>query len=183
MTDILVRHYSWKANSPVTCFLSSGWVPNCYLTYQNILPAPVVLLDSGVFIAPDSDVLFDQLGQDFANYFEEKGFDWKRLAGAKVIEIGGIPALDYIDQVARTSSGAYLDHNIRVNSVISSYQLPNGSLPFSQALGDLATSVVLRQTSLKFSLIPVNSSSGSPECIDVPFVASLSANPFTDGPS
>jgi len=128
-------------------------------------------------------VLFDQLGPDFANYFEEKGFDWKRLAGAKVLEIGGIPALDYIDQVARTTSGGYLDHNIRVNSVISSYQLPNGSLPFSQRLGDLASYLVLRQTSLKFTLIPVNSPSGSPECIDVPFVASLSASPFTDGPS
>jgi hypothetical protein len=183
MTDILVRPYSWEANPSVTCFLSSGWVPACYMTYQNILPAPVVLLDDGVFIAPDTDVLFDQLGSDFANYFEEKGFDWKRLAGAKVLEIGEIPALDYIDQVAHTTSGAYLDHNIRVNSVISSYQLPNGSLPISQSLGDLATNGFIRQTSLKFSLIPVDSPSGSPECIDVPFVASLNADTFTDGPS
>ena len=67
------------------------------MTYQNILPAPIVLLDTGVFIAPDSNVLFDQLGPDFAKYFEKKGFDWKRLAGAKVLEIGGVSALDYID--------------------------------------------------------------------------------------
>ena len=153
------------------------------MTYQNILPAPIVLLDAGVFIAPDSNVLFDQLGPDFAKYFEKKGFDWKRLAGAKVLEIGGVSALDYIDQVARTASGGFLDHNIRVNSVITSYQLPNGTL--SQRLGDLASYPVLRQTSLNFSLIPINSPSGSPEFIDVPFVASLNGQPgqFTDGPS
>jgi hypothetical protein len=153
------------------------------MAFQNVLPAPVVLLDAGVFIAPDSDVLFDQLGPDFANYFKEKGFDWKRLAGAKVLEIGGMPALDYIDQVAHTASGNFLDHNVRVNSVVSSYQMPNGS--FSQSLGDLAFSPVLRPTSLslKFTLIPVHSPSGSPECIDVPFVTFFSGFPFLDAVS
>ena len=165
----------------ITCFLSSVWFPHCYTGFVNILPAPIVLLDDGVFIAPDSDVLFDQLGPDFADYFKARGFDWKRLAGAKVLEIGGLPALDYIDQVAHTASGNYLDHNIRVNSVVSSYQVPNGTL--SQRLGDLAFSLVIRQTSLKFSLIPVSSSSGVPECIDVPFVASFGGQPFVDGPS
>ena len=151
------------------------------MTYQSILPAPIVLLDTDVFIAPNSDVLFDQFGQGFPDYFEKKGFDWKRLAGAKVLEIGGLPALDYIDQVARTASGNFLDHNIRVNSVVTSYLLSNGN--FSQRLGDLASSSVLRQTSLKFSLIPANSSSGSPEYIDIPFVASFSGRPFVDGQS
>ncbi|KAI9513403.1 hypothetical protein F5148DRAFT_3736 [Russula earlei] len=157
------------------------WLPTCYLTYQNILPAPIVLLDEGVFIAPDSDSLFDQFGSNFTDYFAAKGLDWRRLAGAKVLEIGGMPACDYIDSVARTASGNYLDHNVRVNSVLSSYQLPNGNL--SQRLGDLASSLVLRQTSLKFSLIPVDSPSGNPECIDVPFVAFFGGNPFDDGPS
>jgi hypothetical protein len=162
-------------------FLSPGWFPNCYTTYQNMLPTPIVLLDEGVFIAPNTDVLFDQFGSDFADYFAAKGFDWKRLAGAKVLEIGGMPALDYIDQVARTQSGNFLDHNVRVNSVVSSYQMPNQT--FSQRLGDLASSLVLRQTSLKFTLIPVNSPSGSPECIDVPFVAAFSGATFVDGQS
>ena len=151
------------------------------MTYQNILPAPIVLLDTGVFIAPDSDVLFDQFGQDFSDYFQKKGFDWKRLAGAEVLEIGGLSALDYIDQVARTASGLFLDHNIRVNSVISSYLTFNGT--FLQRLGDLASSPVVRQTSLKFSLIPVDSASGTPESIDVPFVAASSGLKFVDGQS
>jgi len=151
------------------------------VTYQNILPAPIVLLDTGVFIAPDSDVLFDQFGQDFADYFQKKDFDWKRLAGAEVLEIGGLSALDYIDQVARTASGNFLDHNIRVNSVISSYLTFIGT--FLQRLGDLASSPVVRQTSLKFSLIPVDSASGTPESIDVPFVAASLGLKFVDGQS
>jgi len=137
-----------------------------------------VLLDTGVFIAPDSDVLFDGFGKDFADYFTAKGFDWKRLAGAEVLEIDGLPVLEYIDQVARTASGDFLDHNIRVNRVISSYQLYNGS--FFQRLGDLASSSVVRQTCLKFSLIPVDSPSGTPECIDVPFVSAPYGQPFVD---
>jgi len=126
-------------------------------------------------------VLFDGFEQGFADYFTEKGFDWKRLAGAQVLEIGGLSALDYIDQVARTASGNYLDHNIRVNNVISSYAMNNGG--FSQRLGDLASSYVVRQTSLNFSVIPVDSTSGTPECIDVPFVSYYPGQPFVDGQS
>jgi hypothetical protein len=151
------------------------------MTYVNILPTPIVLLDKGVFVAPDVDVLFGPPGSNFSNYFKAKGFDWRPFAGAQVLKIGGVPARDYIDTVARTASGNFLDHNIRVNSVVSSYQMPSGN--FSQRLGDLASSPVLRQTSLQFTLIPVNSPSGSPECIDVPFVAVFNALPFEDGPS
>ena len=171
-----------KADPIVTLFLSSGWFPFCYFnTYQNILPAPVVLLGAGVFIAPDTDVLFNQLGQEFEDFFTAKGFDWRRLAGAKVVEIEGMPPRQYIDKVARTVSGNFLDHNIRVNSVVTSYQMPDGN--FSQRLGDLASSSVLRQTSLKFSLIPVDSNSGEPEFIEVPFVAGFNGQTFVDGPS
>ena len=151
------------------------------MIYENTLPAPIVLLDTGVFIALDSDVLFDGFGQDFADYFNKKGFDWKRLAGAKVLEIGGLTVLDYIDYVARTASGNFLDHNIRVNSVVSSYQLLNTT--FSQRLGDLASSFVLRQTSLNFTLIPVDSPSGMPEYVDIPFVAGFRGKQFVDGQS
>ena len=181
--DILVRTYSSEADPLLTSGYppSSGWFPSCYTAIQNILPTPVVLLDTGVFIAPDSDVLFDQFAPEFPEFFEKKGFDWKRLAGAEVLEIGGLPALDYIDQVARTASGNFLDHNIRVNSVISSYLIFNGT--FLQRLGDLASSFVLRQTSLKFSLIPVDSASSTPESIDVPFVAVSRDLEFVDGQS
>jgi hypothetical protein len=181
LNDGHTRTVLFLRTDPFVTFLLSGWYPSCYMTYENILPAPIVLLNTGVFIAPDSNVLFDHLAPDFANYFEAKGFNWKRLAGAKVLEIGGLPVLDYIDQVAHTASGGYLDHNVRVNSVVSSYSMPNGTL--SQRLGDLASSSVLRKTSLKFSLIPVDSPSGSPECIDVPFIASFIGRPFVDGPS
>jgi len=126
-------------------------------------------------------VLFDGLGQGFADYYTNKGFDWKRLAGAQVQEIGGLSALDYIDQVASTASGNFLDHNIRVNNVISGYSMNNGG--FSQRLGDLASSSVLRQTSLNFSVIPVGSTTGTPESIDVPFVSVYSGQPFADGQS
>jgi hypothetical protein len=172
-----------KIDPIVTLFLSPGWFPNCYNTYQNILPAPVVLLGADVFIAPDADVLFDQLGQDFEDFFTAKGFDWRRLAGAKVVEIEGMPPRHYIDKVARTVSGNFLDHNIRVNSVVSGYQMPEANGSFSQRLGDLATSSVVRQTCLKFSLIPVDSHSSEPECIDVPFVAALIGQTFDDGPT
>ena len=178
-TSLLVHS---KADSIVTLFLSPGWFPFCYFgTYQNILPAPVVLLNADVFIAPDTNVLFDQLGQEFEDFFTAKGSDWRRLAGARVVEIEGMPPRQYIDKVARTVSGNFLDHNIRVNSVVTSYQLLHGNL--SQRLGDLAFSSVLRQTSLKFSLIPVDSNSSEPEFIEVPFVAGFSGQTFVDGPS
>jgi len=156
-----------------------GWFPDCYNSYQNILPAPVVILDNGIFIAPNSVGLLNQLGSDFTDFFAAKKFNWQRLAGAKVLTIGGLPAFDYIDKIARTVSGNYLDHNIRVNSVVSGYWLPNTTL--SQRLGDLAGPFFLTQTSLEFSLIPVNST--TPELVDVPFIASLIGAPFTDGRS
>ena len=100
-----------------------AWFPNCYNSYQNILPAPVVILDNGIFIAPDSVELLNQLGSNFTHFFVAKKFNWQRLAGARVLTIGGLPASDYIDKIARTVSGNYLDHNVRVNSVVSSYRI------------------------------------------------------------
>ncbi len=159
----------------------SGWLPNCYFTYNNILPAPIVLLDNGVFIAPDSVEVLSLLGDGFTRFFAAKGFDWKRLAGAKVIEIDGLPILQYIDKIAHTVSGNYLDHNIRVNSVVSSYRIVGTG--WSQRLGGHASELFLKQTSLEFKLIPQGSTSGAPELVDVPFVAHFIGNNFTDGPS
>lgn len=157
----------------------SGWYPYCYLSYNNVLPTPVVLLDNDVFIAPDSVKLLSQYGPSFTGFFEGKNFDWKRLAGAKVIQIGGLPALDYIDKIAKTVSGNYLDHNIRVNSVVSSYRIVGSN--WSQRLGDLASELFPQQTSLEFVLIPKGSD--APETVDVPFVAAFLGGAFTDGPS
>jgi hypothetical protein len=179
--DIRVRLFYSQVCSLVTSLRHTGWLPDCYTTYQNILPAPVVLLDKGIFIASDTDVLFDQLGSDFTDYLAEMGFDWKRLAGAKVLRIGRYRARDYIDKVAHTDSGNFLDHNVRVNSVISGYQMLNGT--FSRRLGDLASSQVLKKTSLLFTIIPANSTTGLPEKVDVPFVAAFVGVPFNDGPS
>lgn len=179
--DIRVRLFTLSGSLPRDSIMLSGWWPDCYTTYQNILPAPIVLLDKGIFIAPDADVLFNQLGSDFTDYLAAKGFDWRRLAGAKVQRIGGYSARDYIDKVARTESGNFLDHNVRVNSAVSSYQLLNGT--FSQNRGALASSAVLKHTSLLFTIIPVNSTTGLPEMIDVPFVAAFIGEPFNDGPS
>jgi hypothetical protein len=151
------------------------------MTYNNILPAPIVLLDTGVFIAPDSVELFNQLGDDFTGLLSAKGFDWKRLAGAEVIEIAGLPVRQYIDKIARTVSGNYLDHNIRVNSVVSSYRISVTN--WSQRLGDHASELFLKQTSLEFLLVPVKSTSGARELVNVPFIASFVGENFTDGES
>jgi hypothetical protein len=161
--------------------LLSAWFPSCYITYNNILPAPIVLLDTGVFIAPDSVELLDSIGPGFTDFLSEKGFDWKRLAGAEVIEIDGLPVLDYIDNIARTVSGNYLDHNIRVNSVVSSYRIVGSN--WSQRLGDHASELFLKQTSLDILLVPKGSASGASEMVNVPFVAEFLGYGFADGPS
>jgi hypothetical protein len=149
------------------------------MTYQNILPAPIVRFDDGIFIAPDSVDILNQFGPNFPSFFAAKNFDWTRLAGASVITIEGVPASDYIDEVARNVSGVILDHNVRVNRVFTNYALVNTT--FSQLLGSLASRAVLTQASLNFSLIPVNSTVR--ESVVIPFVAHFIGRPFTDGPS
>ncbi|KAH9955472.1 hypothetical protein BC827DRAFT_1271685 [Russula dissimulans] len=152
--------------------------PSCYMTHQYILPAPVVLLAEDVYVAPDSVELLSQFDQGFTRYFEEKGFDWKRLAGAKVINIEGVPAREYIDEIARIKSGNYLDHNVRVNSVVSSYRLLDTVTGnFSQRLGDLAGQFFPTQSDLMFDVV---CDSSTIERIHVPFVASFFGNNFTD---
>jgi hypothetical protein len=148
------------------------------MTHQYILPAPVVLLAEDVYVAPDSVELLSQFDQGFTRYFEEKGFDWKRLAGAKVINIEGVPAREYIDEIARIKSGNYLDHNVRVNSVVSSYRLLDTVTGnFSQRLGDLAGQFFPTQSDLMFDVV---CDSSTIERIHVPFVASFFGNNFTD---
>lgn len=60
----------------MTIILLSGClVPGLLQCLPNILPAPVVLLDKGVFVAPDSVELLRQFGKDFTRFLAAKGFD------------------------------------------------------------------------------------------------------------
>jgi hypothetical protein len=159
---------------------NAGWFPACYNSYQNVLPAPVVILEEDgvqdVYIAPDSVEFLSLLGPEFIAFFKDLGFDWQRLAGAKVSHIGGMAAFDYIDLIASKISGNYLDHGIRVNSVLSSYRIVNNS--FSQRLGDLAGPEILTQTHLAMTLTPANSTKA--ETINIPFVADFIGVNFTN---
>ena len=63
-------------------------------TFQNLLPAPIVSLAStsgvqSIFIIPDLVQLVSLLPPDFTNTLASLGFNWQRLAGAKVLKIEG----------------------------------------------------------------------------------------------
>ncbi|KAF9467146.1 hypothetical protein BDZ94DRAFT_1249683 [Collybia nuda] len=159
------------------------WFPDCYTLFQNILPAPVITIEEGgiqgVYVAFDSVEFLSQLGPDFTDYFDSIGFNWKRLAGARVVQIEGQDPYDYVDHIATTVSGNYLDHGVRVNSVFTSYRISGTT--FSQRLGDLAGPTDVSQNSLTFKLIPVNST--RVETFTIPYLANYLGLPFTDGAS
>ncbi|PSR81755.1 hypothetical protein PHLCEN_2v6264 [Hermanssonia centrifuga] len=156
------------------------WFPNCYTSFQNLLPAPVVTLEENgvqsVFVAPDSTDLIPLVGTEFTDFFESIGFDWQRLAGARVLEIAGMDAYSYADLIASTESGNYLDHGVRVNSVFSSYRIVDTD--FSQRFGDIGGPAFPDRDSLTFKLIPVNSTKA--EVVTVPYLADYLGAPFTD---
>ncbi|KAG6836074.1 hypothetical protein H0H93_011655 [Arthromyces matolae] len=176
-----------KALYDFTTQLNDGhtrWFPNCYNAYQNVLPAPPITIEvngaQGVYIAFDSVDFISLLGADYTGYFDEIGFDWKRLQGAQLLKINGQDPYDYVDTIARTVSGNYLDHGVRVNSVFSSYRI--SGTDFSQRLGDLAGPLDVTQTSLTFELIVVNSTVR--ETVTVPYLASyIGLGDFTDSKS
>ncbi|KAI0790457.1 hypothetical protein C8Q75DRAFT_117560 [Abortiporus biennis] len=154
--------------------------PNCYNTFQNLLPAPVVTLEENgvqnVFVAPDSVEFVSLLGPEFSGFFDKLGFNWQRLAGAKVLEIEGMDAYAWADHIASTQSGNYLDHGVRVNSVFSSYRI--SGTDFSQRFGDIAGPAFPDQNFLTMTLIPVNSTKA--ETVKVPYLADYLGLPFTD---
>ncbi|KAF5339039.1 hypothetical protein D9758_014119 [Tetrapyrgos nigripes] len=159
------------------------WFPTCYTSYQNILPAPFINVEvdgtQGVFIAFDSVAFISLLGSEYTDFFDDMGFDWRRLAGAQVTEIEGQAPYDYVDFIAKTVSGNYLDHGVRVNSVFSSYRISGTN--FSQRLGDLAGPTGVKQTSLNVKLIVANST--EEETLDIPFLANFLGTNFTDAQS
>lgn len=117
-----------------------------------------------------------QLGNTFTDYYLSIGFNWEQYAGAKVLKIGGMDAYDYVDHIASTYSGNYLDHGIRVNSVFSSYRISGGI--WSQRLGDLAGALFPDLTSLTFELIRANST--KVDTVAFPYRAAYTRDVFID---
>jgi len=150
------------------------------VTWEALLPTPVVSLSvdgrEDVYIAPDAVEFISLLPSSFANYYKSIGFDWQRLAGARVLRIEGMDPYEYVDWVADTVTGTYLDHGVRVNSVFTGYRL-SGSL-FSQRFGDLAGRTFNPIENLTFLLYPVGAT--QPETVTVPFLDVFMGNRFSD---
>ncbi|KAI0050268.1 hypothetical protein FA95DRAFT_1603627 [Auriscalpium vulgare] len=159
------------------------WTPNCYATWENLLPTPIVSLEvdgtESVYIAPDSVAFINLVPSGFASFYASINFDWQRLAGARVLKIEGQDPYDYVDFIADTVTGNFLDHGVRVNSVFSSYRLSGSA--FSQRFGDLAGQLFSPAENITFTLIPAESS--KPENITVPFLSTFMGNQFTDSAS
>lgn len=159
------------------------WFPNCYTSFQSLLPAPVVTIEvngeQGVYVAPDSVEFLELIGDDYTGYFDSIGFDWKRLAGAQILSVNGKDPYDYVDEIASTISGNYLDHGIRVNSVFSSYRVSANA--YSQRVGDLSGPTGVEKDSVDLTIL-VNGTY-APESLTVPYLANYLGANFTDGAS
>ncbi|GAB1527507.1 hypothetical protein RhiTH_010682 [Rhizoctonia solani] len=160
------------------------WLPSCYwAAFQNILPAPLVALEKNgtqdIYIAPNTVEFISLIGTNYTSYYDAKGFNWKKYAGAKVLTIEGVSAWLYVNGIATTYSGDYIDHNIRVNSVFTNYRISNGT--WSQRLGDFGGPVFPDKDSLTLCLIPANST--KTETVKFEYRATYLGAPFTDGPS
>ncbi|KAF8607363.1 hypothetical protein BDV93DRAFT_553079, partial [Ceratobasidium sp. AG-I] len=161
------------------------WLPSCYRNaFQNILPAPVVALEKNglqdIYIAPDAVEFISLLGSNYTSYYDQKGFNWKKYAGAKVLTIEGLPAWAYVNLIATTRSGNWVDHNIRVNSVISSYRVTSNA--WAQRLGDIAGALFPDKDSLTMAVIPATPGAKL-ETVKFDYRSNYLGAPFTDGPS
>lgn len=132
-----------------------------------------------VYIVPDLVEFISLLGSNYTGYFDSIGFDWARLAGARVVSIEGVPAYSYVDFIADTVSGNYLDHGVRVNSVWSSYRISDGN--YSQRFGDLAGPPFPDLDTLTMEVFLANAT--EPETVVVPYLAAFSGADFTDAAS
>ena len=124
----------------------------------------------GVFVAPDSVDFINLLGTEYTSYFDSIGFDWKRLAGARVLEIEGQEAYEYATFIAETQSGNFLDLGVRINSAFSSYRISSND--YAQRVGDIAGPAFPDLESLKMKLITVNSTQA--ETVTIPFLSAYS---------
>ena len=150
---------------------------------QNLLPAPIVNIEvngtQGIYIAPDLLEFIPLIGEAFTGYYDSIGFNWQRLAGAKVLQIEGQDPYDYVDFIAETEVGTYLDLGVRANAVFSSYTLSGAD--FQQLPGILAETTFSERNNLTFSLITVNST--QPENVTVPYLAFYNGAQITDAQS
>lgn len=132
-----------------------------------------------VFVAPDSTELIPLVGSNFTAFFQSIGFNWQRLAGARVLAINGMDPFAYADLIADTESGNFLDHGIRVNSAFSSYRISDTD--FSQRFGDISGPQFPDRDSLTLTVLTVGSK--KPEVVVVPYLADYLGLPFTDSAS
>jgi hypothetical protein len=160
-----------------------GYFPNCYTTFQNLLPTPLVSFvqdgTQSVFVAPDSVDLIPLIGSGFTDLLAAIPFNWQRFAGARVLSINGIDPYAYADLIADTESGNFIDHGVRVNSAFGSYRISD--VDFSQRFGDISGPAFPDRSSLTLTLIPANGTAA--ETVVVPYIADYLGASFTDSAS
>ncbi len=147
------------------------------------MPAPIITASvngtEGVYIAPDVVEFAALIGTDFTSFYDSIGFDISHLAGARVLSIEGQDPYDFVDVIASTISGNYLDHGVRVNSVFTSYRI--SGTDFSQRIGDLAGPTGVERDTMTMTVNVAGSN--TTETITVPLLANFAGAAFTDGPS
>lgn len=168
----------------VLVFIASfaAWLPNCYVTWEALLPTPMVSLSvngtENLYVVPDAVEFMSLVPQGLISHYESIDFNWERLAGVQVLQIEGMDPYGYVDLVADTVTGNYLDHGVRVNSVFSGYRLSGSS--FSQKFGDLAGRVFNPIQNLTFKYVPVGATQAEAETVTVPFLYVFTGSSFAD---
>ncbi|KAL7414430.1 hypothetical protein BDY24DRAFT_385182 [Mrakia frigida] len=160
----------------------------CYWgAFQSILPFPIVALapsansslsDVEIRIAPDATSITRNLGSRFlASYGID---DFSVYNGALVTQINGMPATEYVEFVADTVTGTYLDLGVRTNSVFTSYRLTAAST-FSQRFGDFAGILFPDTAGVNMTVQRVNST--TPETLNAPYQSFYLGEDFSDADS
>ncbi|KAI0772829.1 hypothetical protein BD413DRAFT_35102 [Trametes elegans] len=156
------------------------WLSACHTQYQTILPTPIVAFEQdgeeSIFVAPDSVELISQLGANYTSQLEALNFDWKRLAGAKVVEIEGAPAWDYVEDFAHKRGSGFLDLNIRISTAFSSYTIYQNE--YYQKVGGVAGLRFPERDALTLQVVVKNATEA--ETVKVPYVSAYLGKPFTN---
>ncbi|KAI0037089.1 hypothetical protein K488DRAFT_39889 [Vararia minispora EC-137] len=160
------------------------WLPNCYVIWENLLPIPIVSLEvngtQNVYVVPDAVQFVDLIPNGFEEFYSNLGIDWATLAGALVTSIEGMDPYTYVDHIADTVSGNFLDHGVRVNSVFSSYRLSGSS--WSQKFGDFAGRLFSSTENVTLTVVP--NGLAAEETVTIPFLAArMGGSAFEDSAS
>lgn len=132
-----------------------------------------------MYIIPNLVDFISSMNPEYGSYFDKIGFDHKSLAGATVLDIGGMAPYAYADHIARTESGNFLDHETRVNGVFSSYAIVKAN--FTQKFGNIAATTFPDRDSLGMTVMEVNRNHvPGPHVVDIPFLAAYGGKPFKD---